>query len=65
MIECVCYMTVDIHFTSNSNSQHGVSDRVKYTAIVLGDHLNTISVVNHNPWLMIVSHQKVSPNHQI
>lgn len=65
MIECVCYMTVDIHFTSNSNSLLGVSDRVKYTAIVLGDHLNTISVVNHNPWLMIVSHQKVSPNHQI
>ena len=65
MIEYVCYMTVDVHFTSNSNSLHGVSDRVKYTAIVLGDHLNTISVVNHNPWLMFVSHQKVSPNHQI
>lgn len=58
MIECVCYMTVDIHFTSNSNSQHDVSDRMKCTAIILGDHLNTISVVNHNPWLMIVSPQK-------
>ena len=65
MIECVCYMTVDVHFTSNSISHHGMSDRVKSTAIVVGDHLNTISVVNHNPWLMIVSHQKVSPNHQI
>ena len=65
MIECVCYMTVDIHFTSNSNSQQGVSDRVKHIAFLPSDHLNTISVVNHNPWLMIVSHQKVSLNHHI
>ena len=58
MIECVCYMTVDVHFTSNSNTQHGVSDRVKHIAFLPSDHLNTISVVNHNMRLMTVSPQK-------